>query len=509
VIRIALSVLALLFASSSFGLAPQCSANDSVQLSGAKMADVICDGVKKKVIEPASNNWFGMCAAGGGDGFVSSWDDLKAFGKFVGVTIPAYQWKLEKFVVIKEFNLAKQVYTLARGKDPIAEIDRIAHHDAISARDSLKSLYGRWQLAKEMTNAFVTDMAHSADLVGSSMACLPWTWKVQYICEFVQQMVVGLAGADVGMTAANKSATIAKAIARFENETKMIDGMKGISLSDRMKAASDALKSSSDLKVFMRTPGANVLVRKDAITGADRYFLEQFETIKGQKIRELTEVVRDVKTGAFDSNYPAGAKLARLVAANSKGKFLIFTDVMDLGKTNYFKAGTQAGDKYLEHSAAALRSNLRQGDFIFKNGGDELVVVLDTTDPTAVVKFQNRVHETMKNDKDLQALFKADRVEKAKAVSRAEVPKGETVADLQDAARIRPGVAMGASRIEAGSGDEAWSGALRRSEAQAALAKAQTKVNRGADIKKYNQAAVPTTSRPHFDAEIPVYDPIE
>ena len=130
----------------------------------------------------------------------------------------------------------------------------------------------------------------------------------------------------------------------------------------------------------------------------------------------MRELPRDAKTLAIDANFETGKKVAKLIVERSKGDHLVFIDVNNLGKVNYFKAGTQAGDVYLERVAKSIRANLRPEDQFFKNGGDELVVVLKTQKPEEVKAVIQRIHESIENDTPLQTLFKAERIEKAKQI---------------------------------------------------------------------------------------------
>lgn len=498
----------ILFALLISQIAGACNSDDP---SATQMASTICHAAQNGLIAPPANSLLASCGLGAKEGATAAArgiaNMIKDTAGYVAQKASLYFHPTELWH--ENVQALSDEWHFFFGSDPARTIDRTAHQDAKSAERVAQPQYSRVEAAGLAAAAALNNLGHLAMLDGTTIACIPWRFKLNYICQFVGQFLTEVFGPMAAGKVVITSAKLARALAQFDIETKSVEELRRLSLRDRMGAASEALKASQTYRTVLRSGNANLLVRKDAISGGDRYFLEEYATVNGKRVKEISEIPRDAKTGGFDSNTPAGARLARMVAGQSQGKYLVFNDVMDLGKTNYFKAGTLAGDQYLAAVGRAMRANMRPGDMMFKNGGDELVVMIDTNDPKAVMSFQQRVHDAIKNDREVQALFRDERVARAQAIDRGSAPSAKQVSDLQDLARTRPGVAMGAARIDGGSPEEAWSSALNRAEGQAGRAKAQAKVNRGGDVKKYNQDVSPTVPRPRYDADIPIYDPVQ
>lgn len=473
-----------------------------IPLHGGALVGAVCKAASQDV-HMSSKSWFDQCGLGGRVGFGRVWEQIKS--------IPSMAAKA--LVLTTPLGMYTVISSLWTKKDPAKALDQTARAQATTSVTNLQQWKKRYDAAVALLQGFLAWLDHESEMIGlgtKSMVCLPWQWKVHQICQFISEFGSNVVTLDGIAGAANKSAQVARAIANFNRESKITEELARLSLTERLGAASAALKTANEYKTFLRAGDVNVTTRVDAISGETRYFLEEHATVHGKRVSERTEIPRDAKTGAFDSNTIPGKKLASAVAGAANGKFMVFGDVMDLGKTNYFKGGTQAGDKYLSHIAAALRNSMRNGDLIFKNGGDELVVILQSHDPAAVIAFQKRVQSAIANDKVLQQLFRDERVAAARAIPRGrDTPTPQQIAALQEMARTRPGLAMGSARIHPASPQQAWSTALQRAEEQAAKIKATTKAARGADITKYGSAVAPSETRSIFDAPIEILAPLE
>src|SRR5690606_32737799 len=178
--------------------------------------------------------------------------------------------------------------------------------------------------------------------------------------------------------------------------------------------------------------------------------------------------------------------------------------------------GTQTGDKYLSSVSEALQKSLRPGDMIFKNGGDELVVVLNSNDSNVVKGISQRMIKEVDNHPQVRSLFrrevkdlsqqykdlnKADQVDALPKSVRdrlsvndiAEAHKDFDVfktkqlerlkEDMMEQASYRGSISIGSALIRS---EDTLSSTLTRAEAQASKVKAEYKQRLGHDIGKYN-----------------------
>ena len=488
---LALTMCNQAFASAS---APSCGLKPpQSSLTPAFMAQTICRAAQQHLLKPTFDSYAAQCGVGIAEGGKAVWNEIKSFAKFIGSDVPKY--------------VGGWVQSLFQ-KDPAAALQQRAHEHAVRAVSAWKVVRDEFAAMKMLFAGFLNELERTAELAGSSLACLPGKLKSELICEFLSYCTVSTLGPKGVVKAVDKAGAVAKAIANFSKESKLMHSLKGLSFQQRLEAGLGALKREQQFKPVMRVKNATLKTRPDAISGEDRFFLEEFSVKNGKKVSEVWEVVRDSRTGAFDANFHSGAKFARMLAGSSKDKFLVFGDVLDLGKANYLQGGTEAGDRYLKHVADALNKNMRKGDVLFKNGGDELVVILDTKDPQAAMAFQKRVHETIRSNPEVQQMFKAERIRRAQLISRDAPPTAQEINYVQEAARTRPGIAMGAVRIPEGEENEVWKQALVLAEGQAAEVKSAAKLERGGDVSKYGSVGA-APDRVNFKAEPRVLEPIE
>ncbi|MFA5582729.1 MAG: diguanylate cyclase, partial [Bacteriovoracaceae bacterium] len=208
--------------------------------------------------------------------------------------------------------------------------------------------------------------------------------------------------------------------------------------------------------------------------------------------------------------------LEGLVAGQAGKGSLVFIDINHLGKVNYFVGGTQTGDKYLTSVSEALQKSLRPGDMIFKNGVDELVVVLSSNDANVVRSISQRMIQEVDHHPQVRSIFrrevkglsqqykdlnKADHLDAlpkslrdklsahdiAEAQTNFDVFKRKQLEKLKeemtDQASYRGSISIGSALIRSG---DSLSSTLYRAEAQASKVKAEYKLRLGHDIGKYN-----------------------
>ena len=388
-------------------------------------------------------------------------------------------------------------YTLAM------EIDRAAQTDAERSQSFVQKTQARAQAAQMLARGLWDNLS----LVYETEACAPWTERIHDFCFVFSNVVVNMVPIDTIATAANKTVAVSQVVTKLLHEANLVPELKGLSITQKIDAAANALRQAAGYQTLVKAGNISLLTKEHAINGNTLYYVQEFGEKNGQRVSEISPVAQDVN-GAILSKTDTGHIFASTIANSSRGEFLVSGDIMDLGKVNYFpKLLSQAGDRYLSRVTADIKSCMRDGDFIFKNGGDEFVMVLKTKDPAAVTAFQKRVHAALAKDTELQSMFRDYRIAAKQAAMK--LPVSERAAAVQEAARIRPSISMGAARV---TGTDAWSHTLALADGQAAEIKAAAKLRRGASADKYGGAAngaSTTQSRPVLDAQPDVLDPID
>lgn len=289
---------------------------------------------------------------------------------------------------------------------------------------------------------------------------------------------------------------------------------------DGIDAARAALRSAgSERTVVMSMRNGSEFYHVTLADGRKVYRYDELVEVNGRRERITVDVPFDAKTQAIDSNFGTGKDVLRasIASAANQGS-VIFVDVNHLGLVNYFAAlGTQGGDEYLEAVATIMRSHLREGDMVFKNGGDELVLVLaNNNNPESVREISQRIANAVDRDPGIRDLFRrevtrsvqryrelngANSIDDIPAALRGTFSAEETalansnfalfkqnkLAELQTAfteqARIRGSVSIGSTLVRSGD-DSAM--AIHRAETQAGIVKARYKASYGLDVSKYN-----------------------
>lgn len=488
---------------------PETKGVQQTQSTAAEMTDVLCKAAEDGRYKPASENLFAACGAGAAEGARVFFSNLAGFASSIGTGIAD--------VASSGYQATKSlVLSLWNGEpDPAIAAEKAATANAEASRSWLQTVASYYDTSKLLMETFYNEMDQNFRLIYGTMACVPWSLKVQSACLFMSHVALDLGSLKAVTLAANRGAAAARVVSDFIKTTDGIAQLRGTSLATRLQAATEALKAQSGYKVVEKFGDkGNLVTRIDPITREQTLHFEELATVDGKKVTVIRDIPKDAKTGAIDANFENGKKLAILSDQGSVGEHMVFLDVNNLGKVNYFKSGTQAGDEYLKRVGDAVRRQLREGDRFFKNGGDELVVILKTKDPAEVKKIEQRIHDAIASDKPLQDLFKQERIAKAAEVKQANSvgpgakpspPTEAQIASLLSVARIRPSVSIGAARIQ---GD--WATDLARAESQAGQVKAAYKARIGLETGKYGDRLGDVgDAAPTLMAQPEVLDPIQ
>lgn len=388
------------------------------------------------------------------------------------------------------------------------------------ARLNLTSQSGIWDTAKKYWDEFVN---FSKELKNTLVAeikgfpCLPLNRQSEIICKGVSDVFLFVFSPTKFVQGAKWGLSTAKALKNFVHETKAVQGLENANLATRLDRASQSLKGASKSPPLL-TIGTSEL-REQVLPDGSRVlqFTKDMVDKDGVVHRITRDVPVDAKTLAIDSNSVIGKEiLNEMVKTKAGNGSLIFVDVNHLGKTNYFAGGTQAGDQYLTQVGEALRRNLRPGDMVFKNGGDELVVVLGSNNPQIIKDISQRMINSVDANPEIRHIFRGEvksSAQKYKAINKSssldELPEPivkslsaeelnlakadftkfkstklrEVQGELTDQATYRGSISIGSSIIK---NNEELTSVLARAESQASKVKTEYKYRMGHDVSKYN-----------------------
>lgn len=503
-----LLVFSILFASTVRAATPpeKCDPREAQAVAPSKpsaydMSQVICEAANNGRLKPDAETIAGSCGVGGKEAVEILGQTLSRAGDGIASTASAAYTKSADFIA----GLWRS------SPDPAKAAEDSAKANAENAKTWLQTARDYAEASKLLMEAFYKELYFSVQLVGYSMGCLPWKFVTKYLCQAVSMLFLDWATMKTVVTAVDKGVAATTAVRKFMKQTNMIDEMKNLTLAERLAAGSAALQFQAEAKTLEKLGTAGTLKsRTDPITRTETLYFEERALIDGKVVTSMREIPKDAKTLAIDANFETGAKVARLTSEAAKGEHLVFFDVNNLGKVNYFKAGTAAGDDYLRLVGENIRKNLRPEDRFFKNGGDELVVVLRSKDPKVVKNMIARIHQSIDKDKELQAIFHAQRTALASEIKAANKASGslknptkEQLAPLLDAAKVRPSVSVGSTKIKGN-----WKQDLAAAEKQAGDVKSAYKIEMGADASKYGRGGG-ASGRPNLKAKPKVLDPVQ
>lgn len=156
----------------------------------------------------------------------------------------------------------------------------------------------------------------------------------------------------------------------------------------------------------------NRLIEGRLITG-DEQLLFQYKTemtLFGHPLQIWVSepVMVDNLTGALIPK-GVGVRVLNNIIDNARTRAqptaLIFIDVNDLSKVNYFQDGFNDGNAYISAVGRILKNSLRQGDSFLRIGGDEFVLIVDGLSSDDVVSLSQRLISAVASDPNAWAVF--------------------------------------------------------------------------------------------------------
>ncbi|WPU66473.1 GGDEF domain-containing protein [Peredibacter starrii] len=511
-------ILLFIISFSAFAQMPNCpelypfSEVQSLSTAVTETAEKAC--VEKDKDEGGIVDLAWGCLTGGGNAVVGAITGFIDILKLLLVDAPVWVWGEAKEKITK---LVSGELSPGQMASAIASIN-------LSSQSSI------WDKAVDYWKAFKKFASELKDNLVTEIKgfpCLPLKKQSEIVCRGVSEVFLLYFAPVKFIQGAKWTINTGKALKTFVTETKAMNGLGEANLADRLKLAQEALRKSKSGNEILKMNNAR-LIETELPTGEKILQYEQMVTGKDGKLHKIVkDVPVDGKTHAIDANSAIGKEImSEMVKANAGNGSLIFVDVNHLGKVNYFKRGTQGGDDYLENVAESLRKSLRPGDIVFKNGGDELVVVVGTNKPEVVKNISQRMINEVDQNPRVRQLFKQEVIDlsqKYKGVNKAksweELPdavrnnlteqeellakksfakfqdqkKKEILAEAQEQSTYRGSISVGSSLVKE---QESLADVLQRAEKQAAEVKARYKATYGHDVSKYKlEVEVPVTRR--------------
>ena len=470
----------------------------------------------------------GQCALGLGGGVVNFAEGIGAFVKLLVIEAPSAIWQAAR-------NKLRELWSTSPNAATGAAL--LASESA----EAQASLLQRAQAYYITFKKFLSEAAQSIRTEYQDFHCLPAHEQTRVLCRLISEVFLIVVSPDKIIRGVRTGYDFAQASAALLRQLRTNPALREMNAADRLRMASQTLAVAETRGRELRRFRDSNLVEYTNARGDRVLKLEEPVTLaNGQRGVIAREVLVDAKTGAIDANTQVGrALMERMVTEGSQRSSLIFVDVNNLGKVNYFREGTTAGDRYLTGVGEAIRESLRPGDLFFKAGGDELVMVVNSADPAVVRSVSERIVQQVGQHREMGRMFSAEvagQSETYRMIARArsldELPQAvrarmspeevaragqdfgsvqtsllsAQVATIQAQASIRPSVSIGSTVLR----DDTLATALQRAEAQATAVKIEYKAAIGLDTSKYGTtpgAAVPT--RPDYRAQPRVRSPVE
>jgi GGDEF domain-containing protein len=469
----------------------------------------------------------GQCAIGLGGGVINLAEGLGAFVKLLVVEAPAALWRAAR-------DKLRELWASSPNAASGAAV--VASENA----DAQATLLQRAQAYYVAFQKFISQAADSIRREYRDYQCLPAHEQSRILCRLISEVFLVVVSPEKIIQGAKWTYDFAQASSAMLRQLRNNPALREMSAADRMRAATQTLAVIETRgRELRRFRDANLVEYTNA--RGDRVLkLEETVTLaNGQRGIVAREVLVDAKTGAIDANTEVGrALMERMVSEGSQRSSLIFVDVNNLGKVNYFREGTTAGDRYLAVVGESIRGSIRPGDLFFKAGGDELVMILNTSDPAVVQRVSERIVQQVGQHRELSRMFSTEvagqseiyrQIARARSVDdlpqavRARLSADELararqdfanaqsqllssqVTQIQAQASIRPSVSIGSTTLR----QDSLATALQRAEAQATAVKVEYKAAIGLDTSKYGTTpGGAVTSRPDYRARPQVRPPV-
>jgi GGDEF domain-containing protein len=194
--------------------------------------------------------------------------------------------------------------------------------------------------------------------------------------------------------------------------SKLVKETKGISLATKLPQGHTAISAIE----------GGTITRSISVEGKTTYSVV--------KTNGTIEPLRMDPSGYAISANNETARALAFKDMESGNKSAMFFDVNHLGLVNYFKKGSEAGDQYLGNVARIISDKIGQQGTLYRWGGDEFVVVLNSTDKNVVKKLSQDISDAIANNPSTRAIFRSEKI--ANAQTYKEVVKSTSYDTLPE-----------------------------------------------------------------------------
>lgn len=192
---------------------------------------------------------------------------------------------------------------------------------------------------------------------------------------------------------------------------------------------------------IIRRLGPLNIVKYVSETGESHVFAEYFDSTTSARAAdakplrvEKIEMSHTTEMIDIRDNYSQRVLDALLKVQGQKN--LVWVNLLNLGKLNYFEHKTLTGDKALKRVSQVIREILRENDLPFKLAGSEFLIYLNNLDPAVARQVRQRLQTALSRDPVLLSLY-TDQVKylqkklaaEANAVEQQKI--NEAIAEVQ------------------------------------------------------------------------------
>jgi len=159
--------------------------------------------------------------------------------------------------------------------------------------------------------------------------------------------------------------------------------------------------------------------------------IERANSVITDLTTKVKELERNSNLDSLTKVYNRRALTTHLEKLCSKGDIayelhLLILDIDDFKVIND-TFGHIAGDKVLMFIANILRTTLRDGDKVFRYGGEEFIIILNRITPTVCLEVTNRILSLIRSN---QLIYKGNTLNVTMSIGATKYHKGDTPEDM-------------------------------------------------------------------------------
>ncbi len=386
------------------------------------------------------------------------------------------------------------------------ERENFSYHRSTIARQSVitKSIGERAEEAESKAQDRPVSPASDASAIqairewlkykGARLDCLDAATQAELICWAASYIIDPLLVYSGSIKFARSAKYITDLITKNALKKQAIEAVEFSAVAEQRDQAIKYFQESDLIGRRLATiemqnlPSSLRLAKYISDEGREYVAVEQAVRTPTGKIKtSVRELPIDPLTGAIDSKTPVGKMFLESIMKEREGKLtLAFFDVNNLGYINKnFAKGLEAGNEFIKSVAASINQVTSGKAQLFRNGGDEFVLLIHETDPAKIKDILNQIYSTV-NNKELNKTFREEKIVRAqefKANQKIDGAMPGAIYDQIEFARYsRAGVSAGSTHVGVG---ESLESVLARAEEQAKQAKIEIKEQMTIDTTKY------------------------